>query len=49
MNKVKEEDKILITLALFSISVGLWGNFRQLVHGLYLFQHHMKTFAMQYI
>ena len=30
MNKVKEEDKILIMLAFFSISVGLWGNFRQL-------------------
>lgn len=30
MNKVKEENKILIMLAFFSISVGLWGNFRQL-------------------
>ena len=27
---VKTEDKILIMLAFFSISVGLWGNFRQL-------------------
>lgn len=30
MNKVKEENKMLIMLAFFSISVGLWGNFRQL-------------------
>ena len=30
MNKIKEENKILIMLAFFSISVGLWGNFRQL-------------------
>ena len=30
MNKVIEENKILIMLAFFSISVGLWGNFRQL-------------------
>lgn len=30
MNKVKNENKILIMLAFFSISVGLWGNFRQL-------------------
>ena len=30
MNKVKEENKILIMIAFFSISVGLWGNFRQL-------------------
>lgn len=30
MNKIKEENKILIMLALFSISIGLWGNFRQL-------------------
>lgn len=30
MNKVKEENKILIMLAFFSISVGLWENFRQL-------------------
>ena len=30
MNKVKEENKILIMLAFFSISVVLWGNFRQL-------------------
>lgn len=27
---IKAEDKILIMLAFFSISVGLWGNFRQL-------------------
>lgn len=34
MNKirkmVKEENKVLIMLAFFSISIGLWGNFRQL-------------------
>ncbi len=30
MKKIKEEDKILIMLAFFSISIGLWGNFRQL-------------------
>ena len=30
MNKIKEENKILIMLAIFSISVGLWENFRQL-------------------
>lgn len=30
MNKIKEENKMLIMLAFFSISVGLWGNFRQL-------------------
>ena len=30
MNKIKNENKILIMLALFSISIGLWGNFRQL-------------------
>lgn len=30
MNKIKNENKILIMLAFFSISVGLWGNFRQL-------------------
>ena len=30
MNKIKEENKILIMLAFFSISVGLWENFRQL-------------------
>ena len=30
MKKVKDENKILIMLAFFSISVGLWGNFRQL-------------------
>lgn len=30
MNKIKEENKILIMLAFFSISAGLWGNFRQL-------------------
>ena len=30
MGKVKKENQILIMLAFFSISVGLWGNFRQL-------------------
>lgn len=30
MNKIKDENKILIMLAFFSISIGLWGNFRQL-------------------
>ena len=30
MNKIKNKNKILIMLAFFSISVGLWGNFRQL-------------------
>ena len=30
MHKVKIENQILIMLAFFSISVGLWGNFRQL-------------------
>ncbi len=30
MNKIKEENKILIMLAFFSISIGLWGNFRQI-------------------
>lgn len=30
MKKIKSENKILIMLALFSISIGLWGNFRQL-------------------
>lgn len=30
MHKVKVENQILIMLAFFSISVGLWGNFRQL-------------------
>lgn len=30
MKKIKNENKILIMLALFSISIGLWGNFRQL-------------------
>ena len=30
MKKVKTENQILIMLAFFSISVGLWGNFRQL-------------------
>lgn len=30
MKKIKNENKILIMLAFFSISVGLWGNFRQL-------------------
>ena len=30
MKKIKDQNKILIMLAFFSISVGLWGNFRQL-------------------
>ena len=30
MNKIKTENQILIMLAFFSISVGLWENFRQL-------------------
>lgn len=30
MKKIKDENKILTMLAFFSISVGLWGNFRQL-------------------
>lgn len=30
MKKVKDENKILIMLAFFSISIGIWGNFRQL-------------------
>lgn len=30
LKKLKDENKILIMLAFFSISVGLWGNFRQL-------------------
>ena len=30
MKKMKNENKILIMLAIFSISIGLWGNFRQL-------------------
>ena len=30
MKKIKNENQILIMLALFSVSVGLWGNFRQL-------------------
>lgn len=30
MKKTKAEDKILIMLAFFSMSIGLWGNFRQL-------------------
>ena len=30
MKKIKDESKILIMLAFFSISIGLWGNFRQL-------------------
>lgn len=30
MKKIRTENQILIMLALFSISVGLWGNFRQL-------------------
>lgn len=30
MKKIKSQNQILIMLAFFSISVGLWGNFRQL-------------------
>lgn len=30
MKKIKDENKILIMLAFFSISIGLWENFRQL-------------------
>lgn len=30
MKKIKDENKILVMLAFFSISIGLWGNFRQL-------------------
>ena len=30
MKKIKTENQILIMLAFFSISVGLWENFRQL-------------------
>ena len=30
MNKIKKENQILIMLAFFSISMGLWENFRQL-------------------
>ena len=30
MTKIKKENKILIMLAFFSISMGLWENFRQL-------------------
>lgn len=30
MKKIKSENKILIMLAFFSISMGLWENFRQL-------------------
>lgn len=30
MKEIKDENKILIILAFFSISIGLWGNFRQL-------------------
>lgn len=32
MNKIlnKKENQILIMLAFFSISIGIWGNFRQL-------------------
>lgn len=30
MKEIKAENKILIMLAFFSISIGLWGNFRQL-------------------
>ena len=30
INKLTNENKILIMLAFYSISIGLWGNFRQL-------------------
>lgn len=30
MSKIKSENQILVMLAFFSISIGLWGNFRQL-------------------
>ena len=30
MQKIKSENQILVMLAFFSISVGLWENFRQL-------------------
>lgn len=30
MKRIKDENKILVMLAFFSISLGLWGNFRQL-------------------
>lgn len=30
MNKIKSQNQILIMLAFFSISIGLWENFRQL-------------------
>ena len=30
LKRIKEENKILIMLAFFSIGIGLWGNFRQL-------------------
>lgn len=30
MKKMKDENKILVMLAVFSIAMGLWGNFRQL-------------------
>lgn len=30
MKKIKDENKILIMVAFFSISIGLWENFRQL-------------------
>ena len=30
MKKIKDENKILIMLAFFSISIGLWENFKQL-------------------
>lgn len=30
LSKIKDENKILIMLAFYSIAIGLWGNFRQL-------------------
>ena len=30
MKRIKRENQILIMLAFFSISIGIWGNFRQL-------------------
>ena len=30
MKKIKSENQILVVLALFSVSMGLWENFRQL-------------------
>mgnify|MGYP001020342596 CR=1 FL=1 len=38
MNKVKEENKMLIMLAFFSISVGLWGNFRHFGYKIIILQ-----------